>query len=47
MAISLKVATLHELSTVYGVQDLYDLIEIAVIDADNRRRVAKQNKRDG
>lgn len=30
-------ATLHELSTVYSLKDCYDLIEIARVDADNRR----------
>jgi hypothetical protein len=29
-------ATLHELDTVYGVEDLYDLLELAAIDAHNR-----------
>lgn len=30
-------ATLAELSTVYGVEDMYDLIEIITIDAHNSR----------
>ena len=30
-------ATLHECQTVYGVEDLYDLIEIAAVDDHNRR----------
>lgn len=30
-------ATLHELQTVYGVVDLYDMIEIIQVDAHNAR----------
>jgi hypothetical protein len=30
-------ATLHELATVYSLKDCYDLIEIAAVDAHNRR----------
>lgn len=36
-------ATLHELDTVYGVEDLYDLLEIAVIDAHNQRELMKKS----
>lgn len=32
-----RLATLHELDTVYGVEDLYDLIEVVMVDADNSR----------
>lgn len=35
--ISSKQATLHELSTVYGVEDMYNLIEIISVDAHNAR----------
>jgi len=28
-------ATLHELQTVYGVKDLYDMLEVALVDAYN------------
>jgi len=31
-------ATLHELQTVYSLRDLYDLLEIASIEAYNRRQ---------
>lgn len=34
--ISRKLATLHELETVYGVGDLYDLLEVAIVDAYNQ-----------
>jgi hypothetical protein len=30
-------ATLAELDTVYGAQDLYDLLEIMAVDAYNQR----------
>jgi hypothetical protein len=33
--ISAKLATLHELQTLYGTKDLYDLLEIAAVDAYN------------
>jgi hypothetical protein len=35
-------ATLHELDTVYGTQDLHDLMEIAAVDAHNRRLLSKK-----
>lgn len=39
-AISSGRATLHELDTVYGLQDLHDMLEIAAVDAHNRRLLA-------
>jgi 4-diphosphocytidyl-2C-methyl-D-erythritol kinase len=30
-------ATLHELSTVYSLQDCYDMLDIMAVDAHNRR----------
>lgn len=36
-AIAAGLATLHELQTVYSVEDVYDMLEVAVIDAHNRR----------
>lgn len=35
-------ATLHELDTVYGVEDLYVMIEITTIDAHNQRVLNKR-----
>lgn len=35
--ISSKLATLHELQTVYGVKDLYDFLEIIVVNAHNNK----------
>lgn len=34
-------ATLHELDTVYGTQDLYDMLEIIAVDAFNQRIINK------
>lgn len=39
-------ATLHELDTVYGLEDCYDLMEIAAIDAHNRRVLAEREDRE-
>ena len=30
-----RLATLHELDTVYGTRDLYDFLEIITVDAHN------------
>lgn len=35
-------ATLHELDTVYGVEDVYDMLEVASIDAHNQRVLNKR-----
>lgn len=35
--ISLRLATRHELDTVYSLEDAYDFIEIALVDAHNRK----------
>jgi len=35
-------ATLHELGTVYGLEDLYDLLEIILVDAYNIQKRGKQ-----
>lgn len=37
MVVSADKATLHELQTVYGVADLYRLLEIVMVDNHNRR----------
>jgi hypothetical protein len=37
-------ATLQELSTIYSVEDCYDFIEIAVVDAHNREIMREANK---
>lgn len=43
MVISSKLATLHELETIYGTEDLYNLIEVAAVDNYNEYIVAKRN----
>jgi hypothetical protein len=40
--VSHKLATLHELQTVYGAQDLYDLLEIIVVDGHNERVMSER-----
>jgi hypothetical protein len=44
VVVSSKLATLHELQTVYGLSDLYDFLEILAVDACNDRRM-RQPKR--
>lgn len=34
-------ATLHELDSVYGVEDAYDLYEIMAVKITNERRLSK------
>jgi len=41
VVVSADRATLHELQTVYGTKDLYDLLEIIAVDLHNRRELAK------
>ena len=36
MLISKRLVTLHELQTVYGNEDFYNLIEIAAVDSHNQ-----------
>ncbi len=43
-AVSSGKATLHELDTVLGLQDLHDLLEIAAVDAHNRRLMSKKRE---
>ncbi|OMQ49987.1 transcription elongation factor GreA [Burkholderia pseudomallei] len=35
--VSRRLATLHELQTVYGQDDLHDLLEIILVDSHNER----------
>lgn len=39
--VSKHYATLHELQTVYGSKDLYDLLEVIAVDAHNIRILNK------
>jgi hypothetical protein len=40
--VSRRMATLHELQSVYGAEDLYNMLEILVIDNYNERVLSKQ-----
>ena len=40
--VSRKAATLHELQTVYGTEDAYDLLEIVSVDSYNETQLQKQ-----
>lgn len=42
--ISSRLATLHELQTVYGVKDLYDLLEVMAVDNYNRMLAARKDE---
>lgn len=44
-AVSSKLATLAELDTVYGSQDLWDLLEIHAVDVHNQRMAQKEAER--
>jgi hypothetical protein len=35
-------ATLHELQTLYSFRDMYDLLEIAAVNASNQRLVNRK-----
>jgi hypothetical protein len=35
-------ATLHELQTVYGAEDMYNMLEVLVVDNYNERVLSKQ-----
>lgn len=35
-------ATFHELQTVYGLKDLYDLLEVVMVDVYNRRKLEER-----
>lgn len=38
-------ASLHELATVYSIEDCYDMLEIATVRAHNRRVLAKREEK--
>lgn len=42
--VSTRLATLHELSTVYGLEDAYLLLEIHSVDSHNQRVINERNK---
>lgn len=39
--ISTRLASLHELDTIYGVEDCFDLLEVARVDALNQKIIDK------
>lgn len=39
--VSSRIATLHELKTVYGVRDAYDLLEVVTVDNYNNREAQR------
>jgi hypothetical protein len=41
--ISSRLATLEQVQTIYSTEDIYDLLEIMAVDANNRRMIAKKN----
>jgi len=43
--VSSGLATLHELQTVYGGNDLRDLLEVIMVDGSNRRTISKRPPR--
>lgn len=43
-AISRRLATLHELDTVYSAEDLYDLLEVSAVDSINERILNQTSK---
>ena len=43
MVVTARLATLHELQTVYGLQDLWDLLEIQSVDTYNQNLIQLEN----
>ena len=46
LPISCGMATLHEMQTVYGVGDAFDMLEVIAVDNFNRRQWAEWQKHD-
>ena len=44
LVVSAKMATLHELETVYSMEDVYDMLEILYIDNENQRRIQRKTQ---
>ena len=45
MILSHKAATLHELQTVYSLEDVYDMIEVLMVDNHNQEVLQKAAER--
>ncbi|WP_235996133.1 MULTISPECIES: transcription elongation factor GreA [Burkholderia] len=43
--LSRRLATLHELNTVYGQDDLHDLLEVIIVDSHNERIASEAERR--
>lgn len=41
MAINAKVATLHEMQTIYGLEDVYDMLEVVSVNNHNEHVMMK------
>jgi len=41
-----RLATLHELQTIYSLEDAHNLAEIVMVSAENERRAHKANADD-
>jgi 4-diphosphocytidyl-2C-methyl-D-erythritol kinase len=41
--VSNRAATLHELQTVYGLEDAYDMLEIIAVDNHNQMSLNKEH----
>lgn len=44
---SARAATLHELDTVYGLRDMWDMLEQHSVDTHNQKMMQKHNERPG
>jgi hypothetical protein len=44
LVVSSRMATLHELSTVYGLEDAYNMLEIISVDAYNMNLTLPRNQ---
>jgi hypothetical protein len=44
VVVSHKFATLHELQTVYGAEDLYNFLEIISVDRHNERVMSERKE---
>lgn len=45
MIVSSKLATFHELATIYGVKDVFDFAELICVDAHNHDTVNNASKK--
>jgi len=41
--VSSRIATLHDLSTVYGIKDAYDLFEVVAVDSFNIHKAVRNS----